>query len=194
MAEPGRTRPGSPRCCSFTTCTQDRPPRCFAAWWSAGVLASQPDDRSSTRPRARRRLHGRVPLTVPGGQVRSMLSLISYLGSGECRDRYLGVKTAPTNVRDEQLDQARTFANGLADKVLSTAHTAVTHPGRPLARVRRRRPRTEEPNECRHRPDGVADPPAALLRHGRRYPRRVRARPRADRAPEGARGARTRSS
>src|SRR3954451_20744415 len=147
MTEPGPTRPGSPRCCSFTTCTQDRPPRCFAAWWSAGVLASQPDDRSSTRPRARRRLHGRVPLPVPGrsGAVPALADHLSGLRgvSGSLP----GVKTAPTNVRDEQLDQARTFANGLADKVLSTARTAVTHPGRPLARVRRRRRRTEEPNE-----------------------------------------------
>jgi menaquinone-dependent protoporphyrinogen IX oxidase len=32
-----------------------------------------------------------------GGQVRSLLSLLSYLGSGEYRERYLGVKIPPTN-------------------------------------------------------------------------------------------------
>jgi len=52
-----------------------------------------------------------------GGQVRSMLSLISYLGSGEYRDRYLGVRIPRTNIRDEQLSEARTFADGLADRL-----------------------------------------------------------------------------
>jgi hypothetical protein len=30
-----------------------------------------------------------------GGQVRSLLSLVSYLGSGEYRDRYLGLRISP---------------------------------------------------------------------------------------------------
>lgn len=50
-----------------------------------------------------------------GGQIRSLLSLISYLGSGEYRERYLGIKIPPTNLQDQQLDTARTFASGLAD-------------------------------------------------------------------------------
>ena len=54
-----------------------------------------------------------------GGQVRSLLSLISYLGSGEYKKRYLGVKIPPTNIRDEQLDTAKTFASGLADRLLA---------------------------------------------------------------------------
>ena len=53
-----------------------------------------------------------------GGQVRSLLSLISYLGSGKYRDRYLGVKIPPTNIRDYHLETARTFANGLADRLV----------------------------------------------------------------------------
>jgi hypothetical protein len=53
-----------------------------------------------------------------GGQVRSLLSLISYLGSGEYKKKYLGVKIPPTNLVDSQLDEARTFASGLADRVL----------------------------------------------------------------------------
>jgi hypothetical protein len=53
-----------------------------------------------------------------GGQVRSLLSLVSYLGSGEYRDRYLGVKIPPTNLQPEHLDQAREFAAKLADGLL----------------------------------------------------------------------------
>jgi hypothetical protein len=41
-----------------------------------------------------------------GGQVRSLLSLLSYLGSGEYRKRYFGVKIPPTNVQDYHLEAA----------------------------------------------------------------------------------------
>ncbi len=54
-----------------------------------------------------------------GGQLRSLLSLLSYLGSGEYRDRYLGVKIPPTNLQNYHLDAARTFAGGLADQLLA---------------------------------------------------------------------------
>jgi menaquinone-dependent protoporphyrinogen IX oxidase len=54
-----------------------------------------------------------------GGQVRSLLSLISYLGSGEYRDRYLGFKIPPTNIQDYHLEAARTFADGLASRILA---------------------------------------------------------------------------
>ena len=54
-----------------------------------------------------------------GGQVRSLLSLISYLGSGEYRDRYLGVKIPPTNLQPEHVDAARNFAAKLADGLVS---------------------------------------------------------------------------
>jgi hypothetical protein len=53
-----------------------------------------------------------------GGQVRSLLSLISYLGSGTYRGRYLGVKIPPTNLQEYHLEAARTFANGLADRLI----------------------------------------------------------------------------
>jgi hypothetical protein len=52
-----------------------------------------------------------------GGQVRSLLSLLSYLGSGEYRERYLGVKIPRTNLQAEHLEAARVFANELADTV-----------------------------------------------------------------------------
>jgi menaquinone-dependent protoporphyrinogen IX oxidase len=59
-----------------------------------------------------------IHFTYPGGPLRSMLSLTSYLGSGEYRQRYLGLRIPPTNVQPEQLDQARTFAARLADGLL----------------------------------------------------------------------------
>jgi len=56
-----------------------------------------------------------------GGQVRSLLSLLSYLGSGEYRERYLGVKIPPTNLQEHHLDQARKFADGLANRLTGSA-------------------------------------------------------------------------
>ncbi|MBX7451800.1 flavodoxin family protein [Mycolicibacterium sp. 3033] len=53
----------------------------------------------------------------PGGELPSLLSLASYLGSGEYRDRYLGLKLPPTNISDAQVGQARTFAGKLADRL-----------------------------------------------------------------------------
>ena len=65
---------------------------------------------------------GGIHFRYQGGQVRSLLSLISYLGSGQYRERYLGVKIPPTNLQEHQLDQARRFADALADR-LSQAPT-----------------------------------------------------------------------
>jgi menaquinone-dependent protoporphyrinogen IX oxidase len=50
-----------------------------------------------------------------GGQVRSLLSLLSYFGKGEMRERSLGVKIPPTNLKPDFEAQAATFANQLAD-------------------------------------------------------------------------------
>jgi menaquinone-dependent protoporphyrinogen IX oxidase len=58
-----------------------------------------------------------IHFTYPGDQLRSMLSLTSYLGTGEYRDRYLGVRIPSTNVQPEQLEQTRTFAAALADRL-----------------------------------------------------------------------------
>ncbi len=60
-----------------------------------------------------------------GGQVRSLLSLISYLGSGEYREKYAGVSIPPTNLQDTQLDAARTFAGQLADTLATTSASGV---------------------------------------------------------------------
>lgn len=59
-----------------------------------------------------------VHFQYPGDQLRSMLSLTSYLGSGQYRRRYLGVPIPTTNVTADQLDQTRTFAARVADRVL----------------------------------------------------------------------------
>lgn len=58
-----------------------------------------------------------VHFSYEGGQVRSLLSLLSYLGPGKYRQRYLGVKIPPTNIREYHLLAARTFANALADRL-----------------------------------------------------------------------------
>jgi menaquinone-dependent protoporphyrinogen IX oxidase len=58
-----------------------------------------------------------IHFTYPGDPLRSMLSLTSYLGSGQYRDRYLGVPIPTTNIQPEQLEQTRTFAATLADRV-----------------------------------------------------------------------------
>lgn len=59
--------------------------------------------------------------TYPGDPLRSMLSLTSYLGSGEYRQKYLGIRIPPTNIQPEQLEQTRTFAAAVADRLFGTA-------------------------------------------------------------------------
>jgi menaquinone-dependent protoporphyrinogen IX oxidase len=56
-----------------------------------------------------------IHFSFAGGQVRSLLSLLSYFGKGENRERYLGVKIPPTNLKPDYHEQARAFANELAD-------------------------------------------------------------------------------
>ena len=60
---------------------------------------------------------------MTSGQIRSLLSLISYFGKGEMRERYLGVKIPPTNLKPDFLGQAQGFAHKLADS-LDAGHTA----------------------------------------------------------------------
>jgi hypothetical protein len=45
--------------------------------------------------------------------------LLSYFGKGENRERYLGVKIPPSLLKPDFLEQARTFANELADGLAS---------------------------------------------------------------------------
>ena len=59
-----------------------------------------------------------------GGQVKSLLSLISYLGTGEYQDRYLGVKIPPTNLQPDGDAAARAFAMKLADRLAGAVSPA----------------------------------------------------------------------
>lgn len=61
--------------------------------------------------------------------MRSLLSLISYLGSGEYRKRYLGLKIPPTNLQEDQLEEARRFADALAERLPEAAATAAWSAG-----------------------------------------------------------------
>ena len=54
-----------------------------------------------------------------GGQVRSLFSLLSYLGTGENREHYHGVKIPPTNIQDYHLEEARAFADRLASRLMT---------------------------------------------------------------------------
>jgi menaquinone-dependent protoporphyrinogen IX oxidase len=58
-----------------------------------------------------------VHFRYQGGQVRSLFSLLSFLGTGQYRERYLGLKIPPTNIQDYHLDAARAFADGLAARL-----------------------------------------------------------------------------
>jgi menaquinone-dependent protoporphyrinogen IX oxidase len=56
-----------------------------------------------------------IHFSFAGGQIRSLLSLISYFAKGENRERYLGIKIPPSLLKPDYVDQARAFANQLAD-------------------------------------------------------------------------------
>jgi hypothetical protein len=56
-----------------------------------------------------------IHFSYAGGQIRSFLSLISYFAKGENRERYLGLKIPPSNLKPDYAEQAQAFANELAD-------------------------------------------------------------------------------
>jgi hypothetical protein len=56
---------------------------------------------------------GTHKFTFEGGQVRSLLALLSYLTSGETRERFFGIRIPPSNLRDEDLETARSLAGQL---------------------------------------------------------------------------------
>jgi menaquinone-dependent protoporphyrinogen IX oxidase len=61
-----------------------------------------------------------------GGQIRSLLSLLSYFGKGENRERYLGVKIPPSNLKPDYAEEARAFAAGLADGIAPAPSETMT--------------------------------------------------------------------
>jgi hypothetical protein len=71
-----------------------------------------------------------IHFSFAGGQARSLLSLISYFGKGENRERYLGVKIPPTNLKPDYLGQAQAFATGLADRLVHNGQTGCALPSK----------------------------------------------------------------
>jgi hypothetical protein len=59
-----------------------------------------------------------------GGQIKSLLSLVSYLGTGEHRRRYLGVKIPPSNLQPDSVEAARAFAGVLLDRLVAEVSPA----------------------------------------------------------------------
>src|SRR5213596_69541 len=70
--------------------------------------------------------------TYEGGQIRSLLSLLSYFGKGEMRKRSLGIKIPPTNLKPEFSEQAKAFSKTLAD-TLASVGPATHGPSSPRA-------------------------------------------------------------
>jgi hypothetical protein len=60
---------------------------------------------------------GGAHFTSEGGQVRSLLSLFSFLGRGKNRESYLGVKIPPAGLKPDYVGQATAFANELANRL-----------------------------------------------------------------------------
>lgn len=58
-----------------------------------------------------------IKFQYEGGQIRSLLSLLSYFGKGEMRERSLGIKIPPTNLKPDFGGRAQAFANTLADSL-----------------------------------------------------------------------------
>ena len=62
-----------------------------------------------------------IHFTFEGRQIRSLMSLLSYFGKGENRERYLGVKIPPSMLKPDYVEQAQAFANELADSLEPSA-------------------------------------------------------------------------
>ena len=56
-----------------------------------------------------------IRFTYEGRQVRSLLALLSYFAKGDMRERCLGIKIPPTNLKPDFGAEAQAFANQLAD-------------------------------------------------------------------------------
>lgn len=65
-----------------------------------------------------------IHFAFAGGQIRSFLSLISFLGRGENRERFLGVKIPPSGLKPDFEALATTFARTLLTPGETCAGTA----------------------------------------------------------------------
>lgn len=61
-----------------------------------------------------------------GGQVHSLLSLVSDLATGENRPRYLGLRIPPAGITPDYRGEAQTFANALVDSAQPELDTGVS--------------------------------------------------------------------
>jgi hypothetical protein len=61
-----------------------------------------------------------------GGQIMSMLSLLSFLGKGVDRPRYLGIRIPPASLKPDYLAQSKRFASDIADR-LGAALAGTSH-------------------------------------------------------------------
>jgi hypothetical protein len=97
------------------------------------------------------------------GQIRSLLSLCRYLAFGENRPRYLGVKIPPTNLREFQIGEARTFAYALAHQLFDAQR-----PGIPIQMSNRDQEKAAsarhqaEPHKTRHLVQAPGPPPGSV--------------------------------
>jgi hypothetical protein len=90
-------------------------------YWSINLKEA----RSLATERGGRFVDG-IRFTYEGGQIRSLLSLLSYFGKGEMHERSLGIRIPPTNLKPDFGDQATAFANKLADSLTSSPQVGET--------------------------------------------------------------------
>ena len=70
---------------------------------------------------------GEIHFLAAGNQVKSMLSWLSYMRSGEIKEKAWGLKVPPTNLQPGFEQEAQQFAHALADRVLSKTAVAEEH-------------------------------------------------------------------
>ena len=61
------------------------------------------------------RFTNKTHFVAAGGQVKSMMSWLGYMKHGEGQKRSMGLKLPPPNLKPDFEEQARTFANQLAN-------------------------------------------------------------------------------
>lgn len=64
-----------------------------------------------------------------GNQVTSMLSWLAYMKHGEPRERVLGVKMPPPNLKPDFEQQARSFVEKIADRALAAPPVSASRAG-----------------------------------------------------------------
>ena len=64
------------------------------------------------------RFTDKIHFVAAGGQVKSMLSWLGYMKHGEPQQRVMGLTMPPPNLQPDFEEQARTFVDGLVDRVL----------------------------------------------------------------------------